>query len=58
MDWIERLNQAVGYIEKNLTGEIDYSEISRITIAPVALFQRFFVLARALRWPSTSAAES
>ena len=45
MDWIERLNQAVGYIEKNLDSEIDYDEISRITVSPMALFQRFFVLA-------------
>ena len=45
MDWIERLNQAVGYIDKNLDGEINYDEISRITISPIALFQRFFVLA-------------
>lgn len=44
MDWIERLNQAVGYIDKNLDGEIDYNEISRITLSPIALFQRFFVL--------------
>jgi AraC-like DNA-binding protein len=45
MDWIERLNQAVGYIDKNLTSEINYEEISRITVAPISLFQRFFVLA-------------
>lgn len=45
MDWVERLNQAVGYIDKNLEGEISYDEISRITVSPIALFQRFFVLA-------------
>jgi len=45
MDWIEKLNQAFGYIEKNLDGNIDYNEISRITVSPIALFQRFFVLA-------------
>ena len=45
MDWVERLNQAVGYIDKNLDGEINYDEISRITVSPIALFQRFFVLA-------------
>lgn len=44
MDWIERLNQAVWYIEQNLDGNIDYNEISRITVSPIALFQRFFVL--------------
>jgi AraC family transcriptional regulator len=45
VDWVERLNQAVWYIEKNLDGNIDYNEISHITISPIALFQRFFVLA-------------
>ena len=44
MDWIERVNQAVGYIEKNLDGEISYEEISRIAASPIAQFQRFFVL--------------
>ena len=44
MDWIERLNQAIGYIEKNLDGDISYEEISRITTSPIGLFQRFFVL--------------
>ena len=45
MDWVENLNQAIGYIEKNLTGDIDYNEIAKITVCPVSLFQRFFVLA-------------
>jgi len=45
MDWVERLNQAIAYIDKNLDGDISYEEISRITASPVALFQRFFVLA-------------
>jgi len=45
MDWVENLNRAVGYIEKNLTGDIDYNEISRITVCPISLFQRFFALA-------------
>ena len=45
MEWIERLNHAVAYIDENLCGPIDYAEISRITVSPMALFQRFFVLA-------------
>ena len=45
MDWIERLNQAVAYIDRNLEEEISYEEISRITVSPINLFQRFFVLA-------------
>ncbi len=45
MDWISRLNQAVGYIERNLEGDIDFNEVSHITVCPIGLFQRFFVLA-------------
>lgn len=45
MDWIERLNQAIGYIDRHLDDEISYDEISRITLSPIGLFQRFFVLA-------------
>ena len=45
MEWIERLNQAISYIDKHLDGSIDYDEISRITVSPIALFQRFFMLA-------------
>ncbi|MCL2665858.1 MAG: AraC family transcriptional regulator [Defluviitaleaceae bacterium] len=45
ISWIDRLNDAVWYIDENLDGEIDYGEISRITVSPAALFQRFFVMA-------------
>ena len=45
MDWIERINEAISYIDNNLAGEISYDEISRITLTPIGLFQRFFVLA-------------
>ena len=44
MDWVEGLNQAVAYIDKNLDGEIDYGEISRLTFTPISLFQRFFAI--------------
>ena len=44
MDWVERLNRAIAYIDKNLDSDISYEEISRITASPIALFQRFFVL--------------
>lgn len=27
MDWIERLNEAIRYIEENLTGEIEYEKL-------------------------------
>jgi len=44
VDWVERLNQAIAYIDKNLDGDISYEEISRITATPISMFQRFFVL--------------
>ena len=30
MEWIERLNDAIGYIEENLADEIDYERLGRI----------------------------
>lgn len=45
MDWVENLNQAMNYIERHLTEKIDMEEISRITLCPIGIFQRFFVLA-------------
>ncbi len=45
MDWISHFNQAISYIEKNLDKEIDYEEVVRISVCPMGLFQRFFVLA-------------
>ena len=44
MDWIGRLNQAIGYIEKNLEGDIDFDEVAHITICPIGLFNDFLCL--------------
>ena len=30
MDWIERLNEAIHYIEENLTGKIEYEKLGQI----------------------------
>lgn len=30
MDWIERLNEAIRYIEENLTGKIEYEKQGQI----------------------------
>lgn len=30
MEWIERLNDAIHYIEEYLTGEMDYEQLARI----------------------------
>lgn len=45
MDWMDGLNEALGYIEKNLDGEIHPEEIESRTVCPIGIFQRFFMLA-------------
>jgi len=42
MEWIERLNKAIVYIEENLTGEIDYEELGRQACCSPYHFQRMF----------------
>lgn len=42
MEWLDRLNQAIGYIEKNLDNEIDYAQLARIACCSTFHFQRMF----------------
>lgn len=42
MEWIERLNRTIAYIEKNLTGTIDYEELGQIACCSPYHFQRMF----------------
>jgi AraC family transcriptional regulator len=42
MDWVKQLNESINYIEKNLTGEISYETISKITGCSIDNFQRMF----------------
>jgi len=42
MEWIERLNKAIGYIEEHLTEEIDYDRLGRIACCSSYHFQRMF----------------
>ena len=44
MESIDRLNQAISYIEEHLTDIIDYEQISKITLSPISSFQHFFYL--------------
>ena len=44
INWVERLNYALAYIDNYLCDEIDFDEISRITACPIETLQRFFVL--------------
>jgi AraC family transcriptional regulator len=42
MEWLERLNGAVEYIENNLTGDINYEEAGKIACCSTFHFQRMF----------------
>ena len=41
MDWVKRMNEAIGYIEAHITEEIDYAEALR-SHRSVYHFQRMF----------------
>jgi AraC family transcriptional regulator len=43
MDWVGRMNEAVGYVEDHLNDGIDCGEIGRIMACPFETFQRSFV---------------
>ena len=42
MDWIDRMNEAIRFIEDNLTGEIEYEKLGRIACCSAYHFQRMF----------------
>ena len=42
MDSLKRLNEAIGYIEQNLTSDIDFKEVARIAYCSEYHFQRMF----------------
>ena len=42
MDWVDRINTAINYVENNLSHEIDEKEISKITACSFTLFQGSF----------------
>lgn len=42
MDWIKLFNEAINYIEDNLTGEISYDTVSKIVGCSIYNFQRMF----------------
>lgn len=42
MDWLDRMNAAIDYIEDNLTGEIDYMQAAKAACCPNYHFQRMF----------------
>lgn len=43
MDWVDRINEAIDYVENHLIGEINSDEISKIMACPFTVFQRSFI---------------
>lgn len=42
MEWIERLNQTINYIEEHLTEEMDYEQLAKVACCSTYHFQRMF----------------
>lgn len=42
MEWIEKLNKTISYIEEHLAEEISYDELARIACCSTYHFQRMF----------------
>ena len=42
MDWIERLNNAISYIEEHLAEKIDYDQVAQVACCSAYHFQRMF----------------
>ncbi len=42
MEWVERLNQSIAYIEEHLTEEIDYAQLGKIACCSSYHYQRMF----------------
>lgn len=42
MEWIERLNKAINYIEEHITEEIDYEQVAKVACCSAYHFQRMF----------------
>ncbi|WP_396426690.1 hypothetical protein [Lederbergia sp. NSJ-179] len=42
VDWLQRMNNAIDYIEDNLENKIEYEQIARIALCSVYEFQRMF----------------
>lgn len=43
MDWVDRMNEAINYVENHLNSQINTEEISKIMACPFTVFQRSFI---------------
>ena len=49
MSSLENMNQALGYIEENLDGEIDFRQVERLALVSEYHFRRLFSLGASTR---------
>ena len=56
MEWIDRLNASIRYLEDHLTQEIDYSSAAQIACCSVCHYQRMFAIWQGSRCRSIYAA--
>lgn len=54
MEWTDRMNNAVDYIELNLTDEISYEKLAQLHVVPRITFKECFHSLRAYRYLSIS----
>lgn len=57
MEWVERLNQSMNYIEEHLMGEIDYEQLGRLPVALLIIIRECLLIWRELLWQSISVEE-
>ncbi len=50
MDWLERMNNALNYIENSLDEEIDYKEIAKAANCSEFHFSRMFLSSQVYRY--------
>ena len=58
MDWIERLNKAISYLEEHIKEETDYEQAAKIACCSTYHFQRMFTYMAGIPLQSTYAADA
>lgn len=43
MEWMQRLNQSIGYMEEHITEELDYEKVAQVANCPSYYFQQMFL---------------
>ena len=43
MEWMQRLNQSIEYIEEHITEELDYEKVAQMANCPSYYFQQMFL---------------